>query len=312
MRVLDDALQAAERQVAREHDRRAARQLDRLSARRGAEIGDLRARRNARVLRDERRRGILQMEQSLTERPELRQRRHGARQHDAVARERRFVDAHAGRLEHRLELFAHRVIRTRDRAAPRDCSPRADVRVSATPQARDPARDEPARMRAFERERVDRIGETRQLERLALAIEAAQHGVRELARADAVTALRQLHRLRDRRVRRHALHVQQLRGAESKQVEQVGIETHDAAAHARVEKRVEPRATAQHPVHELAHPTAIARIEPRGAAIERRIEQLAAAKIGADLRRRVTRVGHAAVRRRDSAATTSTAGKRRS
>ena len=107
-----------------------------------------------------------------------------------------------------------------------------------------------------------------------------------------MTTLGQLDGLRDRRVRRHALHEQQLRRAESEQVEQVGVEANDAAANARVEVRVEPRATAQRAVHQLSHPATIARVETRGPAIERRIEHVTAAKVGADLGGGDTRVGH--------------------
>ena len=68
-----------------------------------------------------------------------------AREHDAVANERRFVDVDSCRLEHRLELFAHRVIRSRDERC---------LAVIGLEQARgfldapslDPARDDPSRM----------------------------------------------------------------------------------------------------------------------------------------------------------------------
>ena len=120
------------------------------------------------------------------------------------------------------------------------------------------------------------IGSTgcRQHERVALAVEPAQHRVRELARADAVPALCQLHGLRDRRVRRHALHVQQLRGAKSQQVVQVGVE---AVRRRRSRARRETRRSATGGeacrTTSSRSPAAIARVEPRGPAVERRIEQ---------------------------------------
>ena len=168
----------------------------------------------------------------------------------------------------------------------------SSLRVSALAESLEPARDDPARMRTVERERVDGIARTRQRQRVALAIEATQHGVGELARANAVTSLGQLDGLRDRGVRRHALHVEQLSGTEPQQVEQVGVEANGTAAHARVEVRVDARPTAEHAVDELANPSPVARVEARRATIERRIEQITAANVRANLRRRDTRVGH--------------------
>ena len=74
------ALQPRERQVAREDLPTRCATARRLSARGRAEVGDDRARRHARVLRDERRRRILHVKQSLAERSELGERRHRARQ----------------------------------------------------------------------------------------------------------------------------------------------------------------------------------------------------------------------------------------
>ena len=164
-------------------------------------------------------------------------------------------------LEHRLELLAHDADTAARRAAPRRCSPRAAARVSSAPQ------------RATQRATSQRgceccsasasIGSARRRrarrDRVALAIDPAQHRVHQLARADAVPALRELHRLRDRRVRRHAAHEQQLIDAEAQEVDQVGIELRQPAAHAVVEQRVEPAAPAQHPVHELLRPPPVAR-----------------------------------------------------
>jgi hypothetical protein len=95
-----------------------------------------------------------------------------------------------------------------------------------------------------------------------------------------VALLRELHRLGDRRVRRHAPHVEELIGAKAEQVGQVAVEPRDAAAHARREDVVHPPATAQHPPHELLRPPAIARIEREGAAVEGGVEQHPLPKVG--------------------------------
>ena len=75
----------------------------------------------------------------------------------------------------------------------------------------------------------------------------------------------------------------QLRGAESKQVEEIGVESDHAAADALVEVRIETWAASQHAVHQLARPAAIACVELRGAAIERRIQKFTGPKVAADL-----------------------------
>ena len=73
--VLAHARQPRERRVAGEHDARGARELERLAARRRAQVGDDAHRRDRGVPRDERRRRILHEEQPLLERAELGQRR---------------------------------------------------------------------------------------------------------------------------------------------------------------------------------------------------------------------------------------------
>ncbi len=142
----------------------------------------------------------------------------------------------------------------------------------------------------MQRQRFHRVRRQRHLEHLALAIHATEHGVGELARADAVARLRQLDRLRDRRVRRHAAHEEQLVGAQSEEVDDVGIEPGEPAAHAKGEHGVEPGATPEHPVHELLRPAAIPRVEHADARVERRVEQLAAAQVRAQIRRHATRL----------------------
>ena len=195
--------------------------------------------------------------------------------------------------EHRLELLAHDVQRPRDeRRLALFAS--SSLRVSSTPQRStqratsqrgcDPSSASASIGSASSRQRPSASRSRSRRRSTAFA---------SLLAPNAVAALRELDGLRDRGVRRHAAHVQQLRGAEPQQIEQIGVEANDAAAHARVEQRVEPSAAAQHAVHELANPAAIARVEPRRPAIERRIEQLAGAQVRADLRRRKPRVGDA-------------------
>ena len=76
-----------------------------------------------------------------------------------------------------------------------------------------------------------------------------------------MAALGELDGLRDRGVRRNAAHVHELVDAEAQQVDEVGIERDETAANALGEDRIDPRAPAQHSVHELARPAAVARIE---------------------------------------------------
>ena len=131
------------------------------------------------------------------------------------------------------------------------------------------------------------------VERVALAVEAAQHRVGQLARADAVAPLGQLDRLRDRCVGGHAPHGEELGRAEAQQVEQIGVEPNGAAAHALVEIRVEPSAAPEHAVDELAHHRR-SRASRRDVRRSKPVEQVAAANVRADFGRRDTRVGHTA------------------
>jgi hypothetical protein len=138
-------------------------------------------------------------------------------------------------------------------------------------------------MSADERQRVDRIGTRRKLQRVAFTIEPAKNGVGELARADAVSSLGKLDGLCDRCVRGNAAHEKELRGAESKQVEKIGVEPDHPAAHTLVEISIEARAASQHAVHQLARPAAIARVELCGAAIEGRIQKFTGPQVAANL-----------------------------
>ena len=236
------------------------------------------------------------MKKSLPERTELGERRHLTAQNDAVPCERRLVHAHACRLEHRLELLAHDVVRPSDEGRFAIVRFEQATRLLFAPP-RDPPRDEPPRMRVLERQHIDGIEWCRQAQRLTLAIESAQHRICQLARTEPVSALRQLHGLRNCRVCRHAPHRQKLKRAEPEQVEQIGIEPCDPAAHALAQERVDPRPLAQHAVDELARPAAISGIEMKllsNTPIEGEVEQLAGAEVGAHGRRRRARVGDAA------------------
>ncbi len=94
-------------------------------------------------------------------------------------------------------------------------------------------------MRKVKRESIDRVGIGRELERIALAIDAPQHRVGELARAYSVTLLDQFDGLRDRRVRRHASHVEKLVDAGAQQVHEIRVEPNQPAAHPGVEMCVD-------------------------------------------------------------------------
>jgi hypothetical protein len=138
-------------------------------------------------------------------------------------------------------------------------------------------------MRGSESHRFDRVGWHGKRKVSALAIEASKHGVHQLARTQPMSPLGELDGLRYGGVCRHATHVQKLCRAETKKIDQIGIEARLTAAYSLIEQGVDLRATTQHAVHKLADPPAVARIEPRRAAIEGRIEQLATPEIGADL-----------------------------
>ena len=81
-------------------------------------------------------------------------------------------------------------------------------------------------------QRLDWISRQRFADVGAFAVEPAQHGVDELARAESVTALGELDGLRDGRVRRHAAHVQQLVGTGAEQIGEIGIEPRESATDA--------------------------------------------------------------------------------
>jgi hypothetical protein len=97
-----------------------------------------------------------------------------------------------------------------------------------------------------------------------------------------VTTFGKLDGLRDRGVGRHTRHEQQLRRAQSKEVEQVGVEADSSTANACVEVCIDACPSTQRSVDELTNPASIARVESASASIERRIEHLASAQVGAD------------------------------
>ena len=67
--------------------------------------------------------------------------------------------------------------------------------------------------------------------------------------------------------------------AEPKQIGEVGVEARDATAHAWGEQMVEPAALAQHPPDQFLRPAPIARIELRGAAVKRGVEEESGAEV---------------------------------
>ena len=187
-------------------------------------------------------------------------------------------------LEHRLQLLSHDSVRAKHNRSFRVVQRQQSLGVLLTPAFR-PARDQPARMRVLERQRFHRIRRRRAHRRecFALPIGATQHCIYELARAESVTALGQLDGLGDGRVRRNAPHVGELVDAEPQQVDDVGIEARQPTAHAVGKNRVDPGAVTQHPVHELARPAAIARVERSDPSLEGLIEELSSPEIDADL-----------------------------
>jgi hypothetical protein len=110
-----------------------------------------------------------------------------------------------------------------------------------------------------------------------------------------VSTLGKLDGLRDRGVGRNARHEEKLCRAQAEQVEEIAVESDDAAAHALVEISVESRAASQHAVNELARPAAIARVQLARAAIERRIQQFTGTEVAADLGGGNARVSDAAM-----------------
>ena len=253
-----------------------------------------RARGHARVLRDERRRRILQVKQSLAERAELGERRHGARQHDAVAHERRVVAVNAGRLEHRLELLAHDVPRTRDERRFAGCSPRAALAFPSMPQ------------RSTQRATSQRGCEPSSASASIGSAVAAAPSVSRSRSSRRSTAFASLlapmpcRRFASSTVCAIAAYAGTLSmysncaAPRRRRSCRSASRRYGAAADARVEIGVETRAAAKHAVHELAHPAAIARVETRRSAVERRIEQVAAPNIGADVGRGDARICHPA------------------
>src|SRR3954462_14629620 len=276
----DQSLEPSERFVAGDHSTRAARKLQRLSARSRAQIGDRRSFGYSCVFRHQRRRRILDEEQTFLECTELSE-RCPARDGDAVARVRCLGDVHARRLHRRLELLAHYPKWPDDyrRLGVVQCQQSLGVLLAP---ALDPARYQPTRMRILERERFDRVRRRGWSELLTLAIGASQHGIDQLARAESVSALGELDCLSDGGVGRHTSHVEQLINAESQQVYDVRIETNETAADSFGENRVDNSAVPEHPVHQLARPAAVTRVERTDASLERLIEKFSATQIDAD------------------------------
>src|SRR2546423_5656419 len=276
-------LQTAKGFVGAKHSSGNARKLQRLSSGRRAQISDSRTWRHVDISRDQRRSGILHEEQSLLECTQI-SKGYSTGNRDTVAHVRSLGDVDAGCFHRRFQLLAHNTIGTND-----------DWRFSVVQRqqafgvllavALDPARDQPPRMRVLERQRVDRIAGPCREKIFTFAIGAAEHRVDELAGAESVTALRQLHRLRDCRVSRNASHEQQLVYAQPQQVDDIRIEPDESAAHTLGENGIDCRAMTQHPIHQLSRPTAVARVEGRDAALERLIEKFSATQIDANLRR---------------------------
>src|SRR5450759_130959 len=82
--------------------------------------------------------------------------------------------------------------------------------------------------------------------------------------------------------------------AEPEEIDHIGIEAHQPAAHPLRENRVDPGAIAQHAVDELAHPAPVARVEQTDATLKGLIEKLSAPEVDADLCRHRSRAGDSA------------------
>jgi hypothetical protein len=95
----------------------------------------------------------------------------------------------------------------------------------------------------------------------SLAIEPAQHGVGQLARAQSVTLFGEFHGLCDRGVWRYATHVDQLLGSKAQEVRQVRIEPREPPADAFAQEQVEPRAATQEAVYEFLRPSSVTAVE---------------------------------------------------
>ena len=133
----------------------------------------------------------------------------------------------------------------------------------------------------------------------ALAIDATQHSVRQLAGADTVPDLRQLDGLRDRGIRWHAVHELQLIDANAQQVGEVGVQARDPATNAGWSAASRILASPKEAVDQLLRPATVSRIEAGRASIECCIEQHALPQVGEHVSRGYARIGDAGVRSRD-------------
>jgi hypothetical protein len=73
--------------------------------------------------------------------------------------------------------------------------------------------------------------------------------------------------------------VEELIHTKAKEIGKVRVEARQSTTHARREEMVNPSTLAEHPPHELLGPTAITRIELRGAPIKGGVEQESGAEI---------------------------------
>ncbi len=115
LEVRRHARQPGRRAIGRDHELRGPRQLERLAARRGAEITGDDARGERRITSDERGRGILHEAMTLPPHRQLEERRAG-RELEAVRNQRDVMGSDAAPLERCLQLLAHQAPRPQDHA----------------------------------------------------------------------------------------------------------------------------------------------------------------------------------------------------
>ena len=118
----------------------------------------------------------------------------------------------------------------------------------------------------------------------AFAIDATQHGVDQLARADAITTLRELDGLGDGSVRGDAAHEEQLIRADAQQIDHVGLEFRQSSLHAGSEHGIDPASSTEHAPKHLVQPAAITRIQRMSPTLEGAVQQITLTEVRKDQR----------------------------
>jgi hypothetical protein len=160
-------------------------------------------------------------------------------------------------------------------------------------EAIQPALDQPQRMRAPGSERLGVVAH-RQLHRILLLRQPAQHAVHEPRRPGMPVLVGELDRLVHRRMRGNPVEEQDLVGAHAQDVLDPGRRLREADVHQAIQHEVEPPAPAQRALDQLVQQRLIARVLPRARvrALQQPVAE-GAARVGGvqDLERRLARVG---------------------